>query len=317
MGYYRLMVERDVERALAEFDRAARALPETAEVLEARGLGYRQRGDWLAALDEFKSACRLSPRDSSPLVELVFTYWILRRYPEAREAANRAIEISPDRPWPYLSKALTYFSWRGASGESREAIELVPQDHEWYSWMWFWQLVYEKKYQDALDYLSSLRENWIRIKIDAKPIAMYRAYVHEMLGQSEAAKTAYETAAALLEAEVDARPADPRYHSSLGIAYAALGRSENAIREGKRAISLLPLSKDALYGQTCVIDMSHIYTLLGDYDSALESLRGQLSSPGMVSVPLLEVDPRWMRLRGVPGFRQLLDEFRPTPSPDS
>ncbi|MCK4773724.1 MAG: hypothetical protein KAT30_03020, partial [Candidatus Krumholzibacteria bacterium] len=295
-GYYYLMVERDVERAFEEFAIAARDLPENAEVLEAKGDGYRQQGKWLEAFDQYERACQLSPRNTSPLVEIAITGWLYRRYPEAVESANKAISIAPDQIWPYLAKGITYWSWHGASNEARKAFELVPPDHDWSPWVWYWQMVYEGKYREALDHLSSVPGEWIRIKTDAKPKVLYQAYVHEALNQPELASAAYQTARTLLEAEVNAYPEDPRYHSSLGITYAALGQTEAAIREGKKAVELLPISKDAMYGIPYVIDLAHIYTLAGDYENALVKIEENLSGPSMISVPLLEVDPRWNRL---------------------
>ncbi|MEJ2722194.1 MAG: hypothetical protein P8181_13805, partial [bacterium] len=58
-----------------------------------------------------------------------------------------------------------------------------------------------------------------------------------------------------------------------------------------------------------VHDFAHIYTLLGDYDSALGTLEEILANPSSVSVPLLKVDPRWDRLRDQPGFQRLLTKF--------
>ncbi len=309
MGYYHLMVERDVEQALEEFAIVARVLPESAEVMEARGDSYRQQGKWLEAFDQYERACRLNPRSTSPLVEFAMTGWLYRRYPEAVEATNKAIAIAPDHAWPYLIKGVTYWGWRGASDEARRAFEAVPPEHSWSPWVWYWQMVYEGKYREALDYLSSIPGEWIRIKIDAKPRVLYEAYVHEALDQPELALAAYETARTMLEAEVNAYPEDPRYHSSLGITYAALGQTEAAIREGKLAVELLPISEDAVYGIPYVIDLAHIYTLVGDYENALVKVEENLSGPSMISVPLLEVDPRWNRLRDHPGFQRLLEEY--------
>lgn len=74
-------------------------------------------------------------------------------------------------------------------------------------------------------------------------------------------------------------------------------------------MELLPISKDAVYGIPYVIDLAHIYTLLGDYEYALVKIEELLSTPSMISVPLLEVDPRWNRLRDHPGFQRLLRKY--------
>jgi tetratricopeptide (TPR) repeat protein len=122
------------------------------------------------------------------------------------------------------------------------------------------------------------------------------------------ATAAYQISRELLEAEVTASPEDPRLHSSLGIAYAALGRKEDAIREGIRATELLTRSQDGFYYLPYVIDLAHIYTILGEYDSALDQIEYLLDNPSWVSHAWLEKDPRWRPLRHLPRYEALIEE---------
>ena len=92
-------------------------------------------------------------------------------------------------------------------------------------------------------------------------------------------------------------------HSLLGIAYAGLGRKEEAIREGKRAVELLPVSKDAIWGPGLIENLAFIYVLVGEQNAALDQIEYLLSIPSELSVPLLRIDPRWDPLRNIRGFR--------------
>ena len=78
---------------------------------------------------------------------------------------------------------------------------------------------------------------------------------------------------------VKKHPDDPRYHSSLGIAYAGIGQKDEAIREGKKAVELLPLSKDAAYGIPYAQDLAVIYTMTGEHNAALDQIEHLLSIP--------------------------------------
>jgi hypothetical protein len=71
----------------------------------------------------------------------------------------------------------------------------------------------------------------------------------------------------------------------------------------------LPLSKDALYGIPNVIDLAHIYMLLGEPEKAVPVLESLLSRPSWISVPWLKMDPRWNPLRGNPRFEALLAKY--------
>ncbi len=249
-------------------------MPDDADVLKAKGDCFREQGRWVEAIDHFRRACELDPRNGSLWVELAECHWWTRRYPEADKECDKALAFAPDQMWSYLTKVFNAWSWKGASGATRTTLEAMPAEirDEWVDWAWFRQGLIEGKYQEALDRIAAKSDGWIRVKISAEPVPMLSAQIYELMGDKQRALAAYETARKMLEAEVQAHPDDPRYHSSLGVTYAALGRRDEAIREGKRAVELLPVTKDAVYGLPGVIDLAHIYTLVGDHRAALEQL---------------------------------------------
>jgi tetratricopeptide (TPR) repeat protein len=166
--------------------------------------------------------------------------------------------------------------------------------------------VFEGNYSRALALLDTSNDTWIRIKIEAAPKVLYAALVHLWLGDRRRGMDAMEEARGLLEAEVRAIPDDGRYHSSLGVVYAALGRRDDAVREGTRGITLLPLTTDAVYGIPHVIDLAHIHALLGEEEGAIAQLEVLLSHPGWISASWLRMDPRWRSLDTSPRFQALL-----------
>jgi tetratricopeptide (TPR) repeat protein len=312
-GYYHMWVERDTKAALAEFEAASRGLPNSVEMQGAMGELFRLRDDWPRAIAAFQAASSLSPRDGSAMVDVAETLWWMRRYPEAYEAADRAIALAPDQAWPYLTKAFTLWSWKGGEGlaEARAALEFVPKDHEFAEWALFGQEEYEGRFVEATKRMEADPEGWIRNKIQAAPKMFFAAGLQISLGETAKATQGFERALRLLEAEVRAVPEDARYHSSLGVAYAGLGRGEEAVREGQRGVELLPVSKDSVYGIPRVFDLAHIYTLLGDAEKAVAQLEDLLSRPGWISVPFLRMDPRWRPLYGNPSFEALLAKYEP------
>jgi tetratricopeptide (TPR) repeat protein len=104
-------------------------------------------------------------------------------------------------------------------------------------------------------------------------------------------------------------PQDERIHSSLGITYAGLGLRDKAIFEGKKGIELLPLEKEAYRGYYRQWDLAIIYTLLGDNDNALKQIDYILSIPGEFSVNLLKLDPLYDSLRGLPGYKAIINKY--------
>jgi len=306
---YFLRAFRNSEQALKELEIAERDLHDNADVFRAKAYIFELQGRMEEAREAFERAFELSPRDADLPTELIFLFWVTRQYPQAVRAANQAITLAPNEAWPYIGKAWSYWSWTGDLSKARAALEAVPTEHDWLPWMWFWQMMYEGKYSEALENLSSTNGEWIKLKMWARPKSLLSAYTYELLNDPQLAREAFETAKSMLENEVRKWPQDPRIHSSLGIVYAALDRKDEAILEGKKAVELLPVSKDAFYGIPYVQDLAHIYTIVGEYDAALEKIEYLLSIASWFSVPWLKMDPRWDRLRSHPGFQKLLEKY--------
>jgi len=111
-----------------------------------------------------------------------------------------------------------------------------------------------------------------------------------------------------LEELREERPQDARLHSSLGLAYAYLGRKEEAIREGRRGVNLFPVSRHAHGGTHYVYYLAWIYTVVGEYEEAVSQLEYlmSLAAGEVASVALLRLEPKWDPLRELPRFQQLL-----------
>ena len=101
-------------------------------------------------------------------------------------------------------------------------------------------------------------------------------------------------------------PEDSRLHSALGIAYAGLGRREEAVREGRLGVALLPMSQEAYRGAHGVKRLARIYATVGELDAAMGELEFLLSRPGVTTVGRLRLEPWWQPLHGDPRFEALL-----------
>jgi tetratricopeptide (TPR) repeat protein len=135
------------------------------------------------------------------------------------------------------------------------------------------------------------------------------ADVYWRVNERAKAHLCLEESRQMLENAVRESPLDASRHALLGQIYAGLGRTDDAIREGKRAVELLPESKDALDGPVMTLILAQIYTMVGDLDSALPLLEHSLGTPGGITVSLLKLDPSWDRLRSDPRFQKIIKSF--------
>jgi serine/threonine-protein kinase len=307
LGYYYLYTFRDNEQALKHLEIAEKSLPNNVEIMIEKADIILTRGEWEECIRLLEKAQKLSPNDASIPTDLALCYWYTRRYNEEIDACNKAITLAPNSTWPYLYKIFGYWSWQGPCKESSDAIKFVSKEHEWYLFSLFWQKVGEGNFEEALQLMSDTNRVWgTHTKMWAIPQSMFKAFIYEYLNKSEPAHAGYEAAAEVMEKKVAEVPADARYHSALGIAYAGLGRKEEAIREGLKAVELLPVSKDAVYGVGHLQDLAIIYTMVGEYNLAINQWDQLLSLPSWITPVWLDWDIRLAPLKSHPGYKELL-----------
>jgi hypothetical protein len=92
----------------------------------------------------------------------------------------------------------------------------------------------------------------------------------------------------------------------LGLALAGLERQEDAVREGERAVALLPYPGGGSESTLMPANLARIHVLLGHHEKAIDLLTAVFSRPGPLSPAWLRVDPFWDPLRSSPRFQRLL-----------
>ena len=92
---------------------------------------------------------------------------------------------------------------------------------------------------------------------------------------------------------------------------AGLGRKEEAIREGRRAAELTPITKDAVNGAHIMQFLGVIYAWTGEKDLAIKQIAATLQVPSLLSYGELRLHPFWDPLRGDPRFEKIVASLAP------
>ena len=310
LGHYYYRCKSDWDQALYEFAIARKSLPNDSDLLSSIGYVQRRQGKFPEALANIKSASEINPRSNNISISLGETLMYMRNYPEAMRCFDKAISLTPDVTRPYGYKASLYLLWEGSTKKARavvkKALESVglPERSPIFNMLINFD-VYDGNYQDALRRVSSRSED-----NDSQdffiPVAMQYASIYGYM-KNDLAKKYYDEGLKIVEAKIRQEPDDARLRSALGIACAGLGRKQDAIREGKLAVDLLPVSKDAMRGICRVGDLARIYVMVGEFDLAINQIESLLSIPSELSIPLLRLDPAWAPLRDHPRFKRLLE----------
>lgn len=314
LGWYHYLGHKDYPLALKEFNVASKDLPNNTLILSGIAFVRRRQGEFQKSIEIMTRVVELDPRNVQIVRTLGGIYTLTRRYSEAEYYYRLALSLSPDASFPYRYKAFNDWLWTGSIANSRATLEKMPKKQEitWSIGDWFWQYIYERNYQAALERLSSTSDVPFKDVAEFTPRVQLEGVTYRLMKQPKKALASFERARLLLEEEVRKRPEDPRVHSSLAIVYAGMERQKEAIHEGKLAIQLYPVSKDAFEGPTFVQNLAVVYVMTGEYDLALAQIEYLLSIPSFFSVHLLQLDPRFDPIRNHPRYAQLIAKYEET-----
>jgi len=307
LAFYYYWGFQDYERALEIFESIQRAWPNFTSAY----VGYilRRQGRWEESIANVEKAFKLNPLSDSIAIQQGSSLLAMRRYEEAEDWFDRAVSVAQNPDNARLGKVDVAILSEANTQKARALLERLPHnrmtDHNWFT-----LFMLERKFQDALDHLASLSYDsyyWAGFYFHKN---LFYASVYQAKKDFSIMKMYGEKARLVIEEILKKNPGDPGLHAALGLAYAYQGQKEEAIREGNRAVELYPESRDAVEGRYYVLNLTQIYTIVGEYDEAINKLEYLLSIPSgdLISVPLLRIDPTWDPLREHPRFRRLVEE---------
>ncbi|HJX82329.1 MAG TPA: hypothetical protein VJ248_09880, partial [Candidatus Udaeobacter sp.] len=264
----------DYDGALAELDIARQSLPNDSRVFAVKGYIQRRQGRWEESTRNLERAIDLDPRNFFMLQQIALSYGVLRRYPEEIAVLDRALAIEPDDVDTKVALAAVQFHWKADTQPLHQAIDSIRATNP--------------------GALSSVANDWLscalaeddiaaaRNALDAFgqiPLTDYAVHLNRPLMEGIVARTsnddnkaraAFVAARAEQEKIVQAQLNYGPALCVLGLIDAGLGRKEEALREGRRAVQLLPVEKDAINGPLMIEYLAMIAGWVGDKDLACE-----------------------------------------------
>src|SRR4030095_16998943 len=179
------------------------------------------------------------------------------------------------------------------------------------TWVRSGLLIWQRKFREALAVLQKFPGETLMTDTTAPlPKAYLQGIIHLHQGDKPKAQTEFENARVVSEKLLRDAPEDPARHAQHGLILAALGKKQEAIAEGKRAVELRPESQDAFDGPQATAALAQIYARTGEFDEAYRLLDHLLAVPTHgLTVPMLKIDPAWDPLRKDPRFQALIDKY--------
>jgi serine/threonine-protein kinase len=307
---------RDYDGALAELEVARQTLPNDARIFRLTSSIQRRQGHWEESTRNLERAAELDPRDIETLQGGAVNYWFCRRYAEAKRWYARVLAFEPNDAETKVLLACVDFAWKADTRPLHQTIDSIRATNpaavpsiaaQW----WLYCALAERDGAAAKNALIALGD-FKTLFTHNVPLnrSFMEGVIARMIKDNEKARSAFTAARAEQEKIVQAQPNYGPALCVLGLIDAGLGRKDDALREGQRAVELLPVEKDAMDGGAMIEYLAIIAAWLGDKDLACEQLASIIRRPSSLSYGQLKLLPFWDPLRGDPRFEKLVEESK-------
>jgi len=261
----------------------------------------------------------LDPRNRLTLQQLAISYQQLRRYPEEAAVLDRDLTIAPNVVSTKTARAYVELDWKAETRPLHKTIDSIlaagPSAISDAAGDWFTCALAERDPTAAERALVALGDNpcWGDNAVDLSR-SFGEGLLARMMKDEARAHAAFTKARLEQEKTVRAQPDYGPPLCVLGLIDAALGRKEEALREGRRAIELLPVEKDSMNGSQMLVYFAMIAAWADEKDTALQYLAVNGQSSGGYTVATygaLRLLPFWDPLRGDPRFEKIVADLAP------
>ena len=306
---------RDYDRARSELGIARRLLPNEPLVFATLGWIDRRQGRWQDHLRNVNRALELDPRNVFILHQVAGTYQVLRRYNNLVATFDRALAVTPNDAVARVARGLAELDSNATvqpgqvavqevlANDSGDAVKIVDR--------WFNIALCARDANDAKRALASMLQEGITWGANVRtPRSFCEGLAARTFGDNEAAMNAFAEAREEMETVLQKQPDYAEAISVIGMIDAALGRKEDALREGRRAVELLPVTKDVMTGSELLRNLALIYAWTGEKELALDQIAAALQGPGHITYGQLRLHPWWDAIREDPRFDKLLEEAK-------
>ena len=275
-------------------------MPKLADLYELSAYILRRKGDMEEAVRELLKANEMDPFNAKTINELNNTYLLLHQYDNIIDNSKQGLSILPEYKgfvsdifYAYLYKT---GDLEGALKESGEKVENVQS----------LIYLYSKQFDKLIEYIS--KDTTVitdqQFSFEDKPTKL--AFIHYLNGNGYLCRIYANSAITNLKKDLNEFPDDDRYYAAIGKCYAFIGKKEEAIFCGKKAVELKPIKLDAWQGAVKEQDLMEIYIFTGNYELAMDKIEYLLSIPSALNKSELSLDPVFDQLRDLARFQKIL-----------
>jgi TolB-like protein/tRNA A-37 threonylcarbamoyl transferase component Bud32/Flp pilus assembly protein TadD len=318
LGWHLYFGKSDYDRARAELALAQQSLPNNPVVYELAGSMDRSQRRWADAIHNLERACELDPRNLPYLINLGSSYLTLHDYDQHIRIMDRIVALDPERRVGRIFRASVEVYRRADTEAWRAAIENMltnepgSEKDPFVASQRYTLALYDRDWDAAeraapvLSQKHSLQWSFPDLGHD-----FWVGLIARLKGDETSARAAFMRARAQQEEEIRGHPDDAGLLADLGLIDAGLGRKEEALNEGRRAMELVSSVKNSYSEPYVKKSFAIICAWTGERELALGQLEALIKIPGSYTYGNFRLSPMWDPLRGDPRFEKIVASLAP------
>ncbi|PZR77419.1 MAG: hypothetical protein DLM52_04500 [Chthoniobacterales bacterium] len=296
----------DFPRALATLERAAKLLPNSAEICMTRGLLYRRFGRWQEAFAQFQRTRELNPQEPAGYYNAAAAALALRWWDDADRIRGRITKLFPRMARPARLEEMMSLRLRGEVEAGNQELETLHLDVRTGFVPLFYRSFWKRDYEECRRLVTEAAK-YPDLEGDYWEKELKLAFVTKTSGPKEAALAK--------EKELEERPRhsaaredEEAMTDMLACVKFILGKKDEAVRLCEQSVEKHPVSEDALVNGGRVHWLALAYTYAGDKERALQTLAKLVQLPNGLYYGPLKYEPTFDDLRKDPRFEEILKQ---------
>lgn len=293
---------------------ARRTLPNSAYVFDLLATVDSLEGHWNDAWQDYERESKVDPKSLALTIHRYILYSYHRQYDKLRRM-DKGVSIPSSNLQPLaFMRAMTTFEEMGDTTAFHSLFDDPTSSLHTVGRATLTKILCaqaDRNFTEAEKTLTSDPQSEFEA---ARRTFLCRDFllgsIKRSAGDKVGAKIAYASARPLQLAYVKKWPADASPLMMLAIVDAALGQKEDALREAQQAITMQPISRDAIDGPILGVDLAQVYLLCGERELAIKQLEDLEQVPRALTYGDLSKSPEWDSLRHEPRFQRILSRVQ-------
>ncbi len=312
MGYYYYVLA-DYEHALKEYALADRLEPNNVETMWRQALVYRRQGKFQKSYDLIEKCMEMDPKKLQYPNQLIGMSTMLGLSDKFDNYYSIAKELGLEIGMGLGLNNIEKFGRNGDINEFKKVVdEAKKMDHEssFYGIISDYYLI-TRDFDQAINHIDRRKEEDAMNQTFYKSNDYKKALVYKTKGENEIAQQFFKDAMNDVNEKLEELPDDERLLFSKGLILAYLGRNDEAVRIGEKAIQINSVEKDKLQGGDYNYHLAKIYVLVGEFDLALKELRKMYNvMPMNAWIGFWLYDAEMAKIQDYKPFKNLIAEMR-------